>query len=175
MHSNYEIVRYRPELKRQVIELQTHLWSPDLSLNTSYFEWKYERNPYLKEQLIYLAMHDGKAIGMRGFFGVQWECGVPPMRFTSLYADDMVIAPEHRNRGLMSKIMTFAFEDLAANGYEYAFNLSAGLATLRSSLSMGWRSAGWVRPMRLRSWPTVLQGGVSPAHQEGSSIFGQSY
>ena len=158
----YEIVRYHPELKRQVIELQTHLWSPDLSLNTSYFEWKYERNPYLKEPLIYLAMHDGKAIGMRGFFGVQWECGVPTMRFTSLYADDMVIAPEHRNRGLMSKIMTFAFGDLATKEYKYAFNLSAGLPTLRSSLSMGWRSVGWVRPMRRRSWPTAtaLQAGV---------------
>jgi GNAT superfamily N-acetyltransferase len=160
MDSNYEIVRYQPGLKRQVIELQTHLWSPNLSLNTRYFEWKYERNPYVKEPLIYLAMHYGKVIGMRGLFGVQWECGVPTQRFTNLYADDMVIAPEHRSRGLMSKIMTFAFEDLAARGYEYAFNLSAGLMTLRSSLSMGWRSAGWVRPMRRRSWPTVLQRGV---------------
>ena len=104
-------------------------------------------------------MHGGKAIGMRGFFGVQWECG-PTIHFTNLYADDMVIAPEHRNRGLMPKIMTFAFEDLATKGYEYAFNLSAGSATLHSSLSMGWRSAGWVRPMRRRSLPTVLQRGV---------------
>ena len=159
MDSDYEIVRYRPELKRQIIELQTHLWSPNLSLNTSYFEWKYEWNPFVGEPLIYVAMHDGKAIGMRGFFGVQWECGVPTQRFTGLYADDMVIAPEHRNRGLMSKIMTFAFEDLAAKEYGYAFNLSAGLVTLQSSLSMGWRSAGWVRPMRRRRWATVLQRG----------------
>jgi hypothetical protein len=27
-------------------------------------------------------------------------------------------------------------------------------------LSMGWRSAGWVRPMRRRSWPTVVQRGI---------------
>jgi GNAT superfamily N-acetyltransferase len=160
MDSNYEIVPYQPDLKRQVIELQTHLWSPNLPLNASYFEWKYERNPYVKEPLIYLAMSNGKAIGMRGFFGVQWECGVPPQRFTSLYADDMVVAPEHRNRGLMSKIMTPAFEDLANKGFNYIFNLSAGSVTLRSSLSMGWRSAGWVRPMRRRSWPTVLQRGI---------------
>ena len=172
MHSNYEIVRYRPELKRQVIELQTHLWSPDLSLNTSYFEWKYERNPYLKEPLIYLAMHDGKAIGMRGFFGVQWECGVPTDAFHQL------VCRRHGNRSRTSQSRShvqdhdIAFEDLAAKGYEYAFNLSAGLVTLRSSLSMGWRSAGWVRPMRRRSWPTVLQGGVSPTHEEASRIFG---
>jgi GNAT acetyltransferase-like protein len=161
MDVNYEITRYHPDLKEQVVELQTHLWSPNRSLNKSYFEWKYERNPYVLEPLIYLAVRDSKVIGMRGFFGLQWECGVPIQRFTTLYADDMVIAPEHRKRHLMSEIMTFAFKDLAARGgYEYAFNLSASLATLRSSLSMGWRSAGWVRPMRRRSWPTVLQRGV---------------
>ena len=44
---NYEFVRYQPDLKGQVVELQTHLWSPSLALNTAYFEWKYERNPYL--------------------------------------------------------------------------------------------------------------------------------
>jgi hypothetical protein len=107
MDSNYEIVRYQPGLKRQVIELQTHLWSPNLSLNTRYFEWKYERNPYVKEPLIYLAMHYGKVIGMRGLFGVQWECGVPTQRFTNLYADDMVIAPEHRSRGLQGVPIAF--------------------------------------------------------------------
>src|SRR5262249_40864244 len=69
----------------------------------------------------------------------------------------MVIAPEHRHQGLMSKIMTFALDDLAAAGHKYVFNLSAGMATLCSSLSMGWRSAGWVRPMRRLSWPTALQ------------------
>lgn len=156
---DYEIIRYRPELKTQVIELQTHLWSPSLSLNQSYFEWKYEKNPYCREPLIYLAMRDGKAVGMRGFFGVHWEWGDPATRFTSLYADDMVIAPDHRHRGLMSKIMTAAFQDLAANGHGYVFNLSAGLTTLHSSLSMGWRSAGWVRPMRRRRLATVLRRG----------------
>jgi GNAT superfamily N-acetyltransferase len=130
-------------------------------LNESYFQWKYQRNPYLEDDpLIYLAMHGRRAIGMRGFFGVQWECGVPAQRFNCLYADDMVIAPEHRNRGLMSVIMTSAFKDLAAKGYNYVFNLSAGPVTLRSSLSMGWRSAGWVRPMRWRSWRALGSGAL---------------
>jgi GNAT superfamily N-acetyltransferase len=157
---NYEFVRYQPDLKGQVVELQTHLWSPSLALNTAYFEWKYERNPYLVEPLIYLVMYHGKAIGMRGFFGVQWEGGVPAQRFTSLYADDMVITPEHRRRGLSSKLMTSAFEGLDEQGYEYVFSLSAGEATLHSSLSMGWRSAGWAHPMRRRPWRRALQSGV---------------
>jgi hypothetical protein len=35
---NYEIVRYHPDLKAEIIKLQTHLWGPDLILNASYFE-----------------------------------------------------------------------------------------------------------------------------------------
>ena len=161
MATDYELISYRPGLKTQVIELQVHLWSPDLALNTAYFEWKYERNPYLKEPLVYLMMRDGKAIGMRGFHGVQWEAGTPTQRFTELYADDMVIAPEHRKRGHASTIMAFAFEELAKQKYDFVFNLSAGPQTLRTSLSMGWRSAGWMRPMRWRRWQTALESGAN--------------
>jgi hypothetical protein len=149
--AEYEIIRYRPDLKSQIIELQTHLWSPNLSLNTNYFEWKYERNPYLKEPLIYLATHNGKVIGMRGFVGSKWECGVPTQRFTCLCSEDTVIAPEHRKRGVVPKIVTFAFEDLAANDYDYSFALTAGPATLRSNLALGYRSVGWMSPMLRRS------------------------
>jgi len=156
-----EIVRYGPEFKKQVLDLQTKLWSPDLALNTAYLEWKYERNPYLHEPLIYLAVHDGRVVGMRGFFGVQWEAGFPSQKFPGLYADDLVIAPGHRNRGLIAKIMATAFEDLASRNYRYVFNLSAGPITLLSSLSMGWRSAGSMQPMRWRSWPSALRAGVS--------------
>jgi hypothetical protein len=69
----------------------------------------------------------------------------------------MVIAPEHRRRGLVTKLMTAALENLAATKYDYVFNLSAGDITLRTSLAMGWGSAGWARPMRWRSWRYILQ------------------
>lgn len=157
MDLSYEIVRYQPEFKKQVVELQTHLWSPSVALNTAYFEWKYEHNPYLDEPLIYLALHDGKVVGMRGFFGVQWEAGFPPQKFPSLYADDLVIAPEHRRRGLVRRIMGAALEDLASREYQYVFNLSAGPVTFLSSLSMGWRSAGSMQPMHWKPWQVIFQ------------------
>jgi GNAT superfamily N-acetyltransferase len=160
MSSNYEIVPYRPDLKSQIVALQTTLWTPNLGLNTAYFEWKYERNPYLKEPLIYLAISNGSVIGMRGFFGVRLESGIPAQSFTSLYADDALIAPEHRRHGLMKKIMGLAFEDLAARGYDYVFNLSAVPANLRLSLSMGWHNAGWAHPMCLQSWRLAVKSGV---------------
>lgn len=159
MNAHYELVCYEPQLKRQVIELQTHLWSPSTALNTSYFEWKYERNPCIDVPLIYLAMHDGKAVGMRGFFGTEWEGGVPTQKFSALYADDLVVALEHRNCGLIPKIMTAAFKDLAKLKYQYALNLSAGPMTILSSIATGWRNVGSMQPMCQRSRRAAIQSG----------------
>lgn len=157
---SYEIVRYEPAFKKQVLDLQTHLLSSSLALNSAYFEWKYERNPYLAEPLIYIAVHDGRAVGMRGFSGVEWEAGLPPQRFRGLYADDAVVLPDHRRGGLIHKIMAAAFKDLANRGYEYVFNLSAGPAIFHQSLSTGWHSVGYVQLMRWRPLPVSFQKGL---------------
>ncbi len=157
MSAHYEIVPYEPKLKEQVVDLQTNLWSPSRALNTAYFEWKHERNPYVTAPLVYLAMHDGRVVGMRGFFGVEWEAGLPPQRFPGLYADDLVIAPAHRNQGLVHRIMATALKDLASRGHRYLFNLTAGPVTFVSSLSMGWRSAGSMQPMCWLPWSVELR------------------
>lgn len=149
----YEVVPYRSELKPQLLELQTFLWSPDPALNAAYFEWKYERNPYVSPPLIYVALHNGNVVGMRGFFGTCWEAGSSRETFRVLYADDLVILPPHRRRGVVAKIMTTAFRDLAGREYPYAFSLSAGHITFLASLSLGWRSAGFVEPWRRPAGP----------------------
>ena len=51
-----------------------------------------------------------------------------------------MIAPEHRNQGLFSKIMQSALNDLADKEVPYVFNFSAGKVTKLGSLAMGWRS-----------------------------------
>ena len=155
--STYEMVCYEPGLKKQVIDLQSHLWSPSLVLNDEYFGWKYERNPYVESPLIYLAMHKDRAVGMRGFHGMQLEGGVPNQKAVALYADDLVIDPEHRNHGLIRRIMAAAFEDLAKRSYQYVLNLSAGHMNFLTSLTTGWRSVGSMQPMVHRSWRVVLR------------------
>jgi len=142
MNYDYEIVKYRPDFKKDVVELQKYLWSPDPELNTAYLEWKHERNPYLQPPLLYLALYGKKVVGMRSMFGVQWEFGVPAKTVSGIYPDDLVIAPDHRNRGLITKMMRAAFEDLEKEGCEYVYSLSAGPITRLASLAMGWRSVG---------------------------------
>lgn len=151
MSNAYEIKSYHPAHKEQIALLQSHLWTRDASLAARYFEWKYEENPYLKEPLVYLAFQGSELVGMRGFYGAQWELGLRREVCSVLVADDLVISPEHRNRGLVTLIMKAAFEDLAKRGYRHVFNLSAGLVTVMGSLAMGWKSAGTLDPIGLRS------------------------
>jgi hypothetical protein len=151
MNNLYDIVSYRPEHKRQVSALQTLLWSTDPDLGVRHLEWKYGENPYVKEPLIYLAFQGGELVGMRGFYGSKWELGSPAESHSLLVADDAVIAPAHRDRGLVTMIMRAAFEDLAKRGYDYVLNLSGGPVTVVGSLAMGWKSVGPLDPIGRQS------------------------
>jgi len=141
----YEIVRYEPAFRDQVAELQRHLWGNDATTNAAYLDWKYHQNPYLGDPLIYLAVQAGRVVAMRGMYGALWEIGTPAEHVVVPCADDFVIAPEHRNRGLVAQIMKATIDRVAAKGYRYAFSLSAGPVTMMASLTAGWRSVG---PMR---------------------------
>ena len=136
----YDIVKYSPDLSGEVARLQTALWSSDFATNLRYASWKYEENPFISSPLVYLALVDGSAVGMRGFMGSQWQIGAE--RLAVPLACDVVIEATHRNRGVFSLLMDAALEDMAGLGYRYVLSLSAQRITLLSSLASGWRSVG---------------------------------
>ena len=147
----WRVVPFRPEHSTLVAELQRHLWSPDVQSNAEYLNWKYFENPYIREPLLYLAFVEDRLVGMRGAFGSRWEVGEPAALHTLPYADDLVIDPGFRGRGLHRAIMRFAFDDLAARGYQYVVNLSSGRATRVLSLRMNWRESGQMAGVDRRS------------------------
>lgn len=138
----YDIVPYAPELETRIIQLQTHLWCADLERNAAYLRWKYADNPYLDEVLIRVALCDGRAVAMRGLFGALWEVDDAHTRHVLPYADDFVVAPEHRNSGVAGQVMKAALDAGAERGFPFAVSLSAGAVTFVNSLAAGWRSAG---------------------------------
>jgi len=156
MHTEYEIVKYTPEFKQLVLELQRYLWNPELAVNAAYLEWKYERNPYTASPLIYLALEQGRVVGMRGFYAAQWQTGCDGHTWLGLCAGDSVIAPEHRNRGLLSQITRTALAELASSGCTYILNLSASQVTYMAALAMRWRSLGAFQTMQRRGQGTRL-------------------
>ncbi len=143
----YEIVRFRPEHRAAVAELQTLLWSPDPALNLRYLDWKYVQCPWATEPRIFLALRDGAVVGMRGFHESRWEVGSPALVVAVPLADDLAIHPDHRNGGLVTQIMRAALADLAGSGSDYMFSLSASTLTLLGSLTLGFRSAGKYDPI----------------------------
>jgi GNAT superfamily N-acetyltransferase len=144
------MVPYGPEHSSLVAALQRDLWSPDIELNGAYLDWKHHQNPYIREPLIYLAFVDEQLVGMRSVFGTRWEVGEPSEPLTLPYADDLVIDPAFRRRGVHQQIMRFALDDLDRRGYRYVINLSASPVTRRTSVLMGWRNAGAMMDVQRR-------------------------
>jgi hypothetical protein len=164
--SECRVVQCRAEHKRAIAELQKGLWSSDGALNLRYLEWKYERNPYVRETLIYVALDEDRVVGMRGFHGARVEAGSPARTFPALFADDALIASDYRNRGLVTRILKTAHDDLAERGHRLL--LSIGNASRLNGLGMmtlGWRSAGGLRPLgrvsERTTWRTRLRRAVA--------------
>ena len=151
----YQIVRYEPGLRESVLQLQTLLWGDDRATNAAYLEWKYFASPYKDTARIYLALYEGKAVGMRGFFGCRWEAGTPTHAFSAPCAGDLVVVPEHRGRGVFTSLMEHALTDLAGEGAAYVFNLSSGTATRLGSLALGWRGLGPLATLGRDSRPRI--------------------
>lgn len=140
-----EITPYRPELTPQLLQLQTNLWDADIGRNAEYLKWKYFESPYAGEPLIHLALSGGRVVGMRGMFATLWEAGGG--RQLLPYADDLVVDPEFRNRGVVRRLMEANFEEGAARGFPFCLSLSAGQVTYLSSLAAGWRAVGDFDPV----------------------------
>jgi GNAT superfamily N-acetyltransferase len=138
---SYELVRYDQTLRDAVLDLQQHHWGADRAANARYLDWKYFESPYADASRIYLALHEGKAVAMRGFFGSRWEVGTPTSVFDMLCAGDLVIDPAHRGHGLFTALMEYVVSDVRG-ACPYFFNLSAGSATRLGALTMGWRDIG---------------------------------
>ena len=164
VNAEYEIIKYRPEHKPLVADLQSGLWSTDRSLNRRYLEWKHERNPYSDEPLIYLAFHQGKPVGMRGFHEARLEAGTPSRIFPVLIGGDAFVAPEHRNRGLVTRIMKMAYSDLADRAYPYLVSVGgANRINVLGLLTLGWKSAGMLKTFGRISGRTRLTRDLSRA------------
>ena len=175
MSSMYEITQYRPELRDQVVELLPHVLGDDLDLCSAYFRWKHEANPSTGTPLFFLAVRDGRVVGMRGFMGMTWEAGPARRTHLLLNAGDLVIHPDHRNRGLVGRIMKVAVEALADRGFRYLCNLSAGRFTHVSSLRSGWKSVGPRGTMRRPESPSLRHRVTRRLRREfGQIAYGQS-
>ena len=160
----YEIVKYRPEHRSQLLKLQAHSWGPDPALNAAYLEWKYERNPYTDAPYIHVVLHEGCVVAARGGYIMEWQIGEPPQRLNWMCGADAAIAPEHRGGGLYEKMTRAVLNDLAADGYTYTLSMTAVPIAFWAIIKMGWRCPAAYRVLRRETWPgrfTRVGGGLA--------------
>lgn len=108
--NDYQIIHYRPEYKRQVLNVLEHLWSYERSKFDKFFEWRYERNPHTESVLGIIALYRGEVVGFRGYFADRFVIGDFPEKYVILHPGDTVVHPEHRNKGLSVAMGKLAFQ-----------------------------------------------------------------
>ncbi|MFH1145029.1 MAG: GNAT family N-acetyltransferase [Candidatus Eisenbacteria bacterium] len=132
----YEITSYHPRMRDQSIDLLRHLLGPDASANRSYFEWKYERNPYTETPAAIVALRRGDVAGFRGYFATRWRIGGRNGPVVVLCPGDTCVHPEHRRVGLSVAMGRRAMQ-VYAHRYPIFLNLTAGANSTPGYLRMG--------------------------------------
>jgi len=151
----YDIVVYDSSRKQAVLELQKLHWGGDIDRNRLYFDWKYERNPWLTPPRIRLAYDRDKLIGMLGAYGSCWELGNlrHPPRCASL--GDAVVDPKYRRQGIFQSLARALTADLRRDSFDYVISTSANHVTFRALSQLAHQAStrgpllqarGWSRP-----------------------------
>jgi hypothetical protein len=130
----YQIVKYDAKYKDEVILLFQYIWGQNFDINKSKFEWKYERNPQEKRTIAIVALFDNRVIGFRGFFASVYVCKGKKIRVLS--ASDALVHPEHRRKGLFSKMTIKAFESYG-NDYDVCINMSSNQYSAPGNIKLG--------------------------------------
>ena len=144
--AGYEVIPYRPDLEPEVVELRNLASGGGLETSRRFLDWKYRQNPFARESFLYVALHEGRVVGMRGAYGTCWQAdGVD--RIVLPAVDDFAVRPEHRNTGVATLIMHAQHDDLRARGYPLMLALSSGRMTTLASLAAGWKSVAAMEPV----------------------------
>ncbi|SEO78771.1 Acetyltransferase (GNAT) domain-containing protein [Halorientalis persicus] len=102
----YRIRRIEPEDVTDYLELHrdTEL---ELGGSREWFAWKFERQPYLVHTPVFVADQEDEVVGARPF--VPFRLRVGPRTMVGLQTADTVVHPDHRGRGLLSRMNDLAF------------------------------------------------------------------
>lgn len=103
----YTIRRFRPGDRAGFLDLFEGIESLSLGGGSDWFTWKYEAVPYLVHVPIFLAEHDGEVVGARPFLPFRLRVG--PRTLLGLQTTDTIVHPDHRGRGVFSRMNDLAF------------------------------------------------------------------
>ncbi|MFC6825978.1 GNAT family N-acetyltransferase [Halopelagius fulvigenes] len=101
-----------------------------------WFAWKYEENPYVDHVPIFVAEADGTLVGARPFFALDMSVGGE--RRLALQPADTMVHPDHRRRGLFTRMTETAIEEYGGAEPSFFFNFPNDNSS-SGYLNLGWR------------------------------------
>ena len=118
----------------------------DRNWGRDWFRWKFERNPYVDHVPIVVAARNGRIVGCRAFFAL--EMRLRDATRIALQPCDTMVHPDHRRRGLFSRMNELALEYYADRRPAFFFNFP-NERSAPGNRKHGWREVGTV-PMYYR-------------------------
>lgn len=131
----YVVRRFRPDDRDDVLDLDRVVWGRDRS--PEWFRWKYERNPFVDRVPVFVAERDGEIVGARPFMAFRLRAGETVVH--ALQPSDTMVHPDHRRRGLFSRMTERAIDAYADGKPSLCFNFPNDVAR-GGYEKLGWRA-----------------------------------
>ena len=151
----YTVRPYDPTDRAAVIELHKEFMHRNDAYNERYLAWKYEQNPYLRQPLLALVHTGSELVAMRGLYGTKW---IDPDGKDHMIpaADDLMIDPAHRNRGLFLLIDKELKRIANKSGFSSIISMTGTTQTRKLQEVTGWH--------RVMNFETVTSVWKHPTH-----------
>ena len=156
--SDYGVRRLRPDDVDDFLALHREVFDNDRG--REWFAWKYEENPYVYHVPVFVAERAGELVGARPFFAL--ELSVNGRRHLALQPGDTMVHPDHRRRGLFTRLNEAAIEQYRDRDVSFFFNFP------NEKSGAGYLQQGW---KRVGDQPTYYRVQDPAGLQESSSAW----
>lgn len=146
---------YIPETKERVVDLLNYHWKFDeIAKARTFFEWRYEDNPYVDSPSVYIAREGDKIVGLRCFVIQKFQ----RTSHTLLMAcpADAIVHPGFRRRGILQGLTSYSTGMLQGMGVAIILSLSSNKASAAMAHKLGWKELGRTRYMYRASLSGLL-------------------
>jgi len=116
-------------------------------MTTELWKWKYFENPMVSNQpLIYITEYEGKIVGARPILPNRMKFGVKILKVAQ--PCDTMVHPEHRRKGIFTKMTNFAIRDIQKRGFSLFYSFPNPLVgrIYENVRSLGWQNISKTNP-----------------------------
>lgn len=110
--ADYAIRPYEPGDDADVVALHNRVWNGDRSV--AWFRWKYVDNPYVDRVPVYVATAGDDVVGAFGLVAFRMRAG--DATGIGMLAGDLVVHPDHRRRGVFTRLFGEILGDSPTSG-----------------------------------------------------------